>query len=271
MPWQAGSPGGTRGKNQPAVQGCERPRFEPRVGKIPWRREWQPTPVLLPGEPHGQRSLAGCSPRGRRVRHDRAPSPQQVLCSRSGGAFVLVCPSGRGRARRQAGAARLRAGAAVSGPQRGLSPPHSRKEHQSVQREAERHVRGRGGKRRAERAGRARREGGVPPRLAGGVRGCHVLSADALSPRLRLQVSVFYRTSPKHKLKIIKVSRVPRLVPRGTAREGGGSAHGWPSGGPRAAAPASGERTGGAPCRVHQGQGVGTGWCKGRNAEASLA
>ena len=29
-----------------------------------WRRKWQPTPVLLPGESHGQKSLAGCSPRG---------------------------------------------------------------------------------------------------------------------------------------------------------------------------------------------------------------
>ena len=35
----------------------------PWVWKIPWRREWQPTPVFLPGEFHGQRSLAGCSPR----------------------------------------------------------------------------------------------------------------------------------------------------------------------------------------------------------------
>ena len=34
----------------------------PWVGKIPWRREWQPTLVLLPGESHGQRSLAGYSP-----------------------------------------------------------------------------------------------------------------------------------------------------------------------------------------------------------------
>jgi len=32
--------------------------------KIPWRREWQPTPVFLPGESHGQRSLAGYSPWG---------------------------------------------------------------------------------------------------------------------------------------------------------------------------------------------------------------
>ena len=38
----------------------------PWVGKIPWRRKWQPTPVFLPGESHGQRSLAGYSPWGRR-------------------------------------------------------------------------------------------------------------------------------------------------------------------------------------------------------------
>ena len=33
----------------------------PWVGKIPWRRKWQPTPVFLPGISHGQRSLVGCS------------------------------------------------------------------------------------------------------------------------------------------------------------------------------------------------------------------
>ena len=33
--------------------------FDPWVGKIPWRRVWEPTPVFLPGESHGQRSLAG--------------------------------------------------------------------------------------------------------------------------------------------------------------------------------------------------------------------
>ena len=32
------------------------------VGKIPWRRKWQPTPVVLPGKSHGRRSLVGCSP-----------------------------------------------------------------------------------------------------------------------------------------------------------------------------------------------------------------
>ena len=36
--------------------------FDPQVGKMPWRREWQSTPVLLPGESHGQRSLVGYSP-----------------------------------------------------------------------------------------------------------------------------------------------------------------------------------------------------------------
>ena len=41
-------------KNPPAMH-------ETRVGKIPWRRDWQPTPVLLPGEFHGERSLAGYS------------------------------------------------------------------------------------------------------------------------------------------------------------------------------------------------------------------
>ena len=36
--------------------------FDPWVRKIPWRREWQPTPVLLPGEIHGRKSLEGYSP-----------------------------------------------------------------------------------------------------------------------------------------------------------------------------------------------------------------
>ena len=39
-------------------------RFYPWVGKIPWRRKWQPPPVFLPGKSHRQRSLAGCSPWG---------------------------------------------------------------------------------------------------------------------------------------------------------------------------------------------------------------
>ena len=44
---------------------CGRPGFDPWVVKIPWRRKWQSTPVLLPGKSHGQRSLVGYSPWGR--------------------------------------------------------------------------------------------------------------------------------------------------------------------------------------------------------------
>ena len=62
-----GFPGGASGK-EPACQ-CRRPkrcRFNPQVRKIPWRRPRQHTPVFLPGESHGQRSLAGYSPLGRK-------------------------------------------------------------------------------------------------------------------------------------------------------------------------------------------------------------
>ena len=41
--------------------------FSQWVGEIPWIRKWQPTPVFLPEKSHGQRSLAGCSPKGRKV------------------------------------------------------------------------------------------------------------------------------------------------------------------------------------------------------------
>ena len=43
--------------------------FSPWVGKISWRRKWQPTPVFLPEKSHGQRSLEGCSPWLCRVGH----------------------------------------------------------------------------------------------------------------------------------------------------------------------------------------------------------
>ena len=49
-------------KNLP-MQENTRLGFNPWVGKIPWRKAWQPTPVFLPGESHGQRSLVGYSPR----------------------------------------------------------------------------------------------------------------------------------------------------------------------------------------------------------------
>ena len=43
---------------------CRRHGFHPWVGKIPYRRKWQPTPVFLPGKFHGQQNLVGYSPWG---------------------------------------------------------------------------------------------------------------------------------------------------------------------------------------------------------------
>jgi len=52
-------------KNLPANAGdIKRCELNPWVGKIPWRRAWQPTPEFFPGEFQGQRSLAGYSPQG---------------------------------------------------------------------------------------------------------------------------------------------------------------------------------------------------------------
>ena len=56
---------------------CRRPGFIPWVGKIPRRKAWQPTPVFLPRESHGQRSLIGYSPWGCRVGHNCATTAQQ--------------------------------------------------------------------------------------------------------------------------------------------------------------------------------------------------
>ena len=56
-------PGGDSGKEVTCQ--CRRPKrhgFDPCVGKVLWRREWQPTPVFFPGESHIQRSLVGYSP-----------------------------------------------------------------------------------------------------------------------------------------------------------------------------------------------------------------
>ena len=57
LPWWLSS-------KEPAQQ-CRRRRFDSWVGKRPWRRKWQPTPVFLPGKSHGQRNLVGYSLWGR--------------------------------------------------------------------------------------------------------------------------------------------------------------------------------------------------------------
>ena len=62
-------PRGLSGKESACQR--RRPQFDPWVGKILWRRKWQPSPVFLSGEFHGQKRLAGYSPWGSQgVRHD---------------------------------------------------------------------------------------------------------------------------------------------------------------------------------------------------------
>ena len=57
---------------------CRTQGFNPWVGKIPWRRKWQPTPVFFSGKSHGQRSLASYSSRGcKRIRHDLVTEQQK--------------------------------------------------------------------------------------------------------------------------------------------------------------------------------------------------
>ena len=57
-------PGGLDDKESACNAGG--PRFNPWVRRIPWRKEWLPTPVFLPGESHGPSSLEGSDPWGRR-------------------------------------------------------------------------------------------------------------------------------------------------------------------------------------------------------------
>ena len=73
-----GFPGGSNseGKKKICLQ-CRRPRFDPWIGKILWRMEWLPTPVFLPAEFHGQRSLAGYSPWG----HKESDTTEQLTLS----------------------------------------------------------------------------------------------------------------------------------------------------------------------------------------------
>ena len=73
--------------------------FDPWVGKIPWRRTWQPTPVFLPEKLHGQRSLVGYSPWGRKEpdmteplsRH--AHTPEMTQTPPAVGRTSRTCPA----------------------------------------------------------------------------------------------------------------------------------------------------------------------------------
>ena len=79
-------PGWLSGK-EPACQ-CRRQKrcgFDPWLRKIPWRRKWQPIPVFLPGESHGQRSLVDYSPWGWKesdlTEHSRTKTQSRNKCS----------------------------------------------------------------------------------------------------------------------------------------------------------------------------------------------
>ena len=81
--------GGASGK-EPACQ-CRRLEiggFDPWVGKIPWRRKGQPSPVFLPGKSHGQRSLAGYSPWGPEVWDTAERLPLSLSNSKRATIFV---------------------------------------------------------------------------------------------------------------------------------------------------------------------------------------
>ena len=65
---------------------CRRLGLDPWVGKIPWRRKWQPTPILLPGESHGQRIL-GATVHG--VTKSLTPLKRLTLCKLTGAQLLL--------------------------------------------------------------------------------------------------------------------------------------------------------------------------------------
>ena len=93
-PYILGLPGSSNDKESTCQ--CRRHRSNPWVRKIPWRRKWQPTPVFLPGESHGQRSLAGYSPCGHRVGHDWATKNSTAWKSLLGTSFQYYADFTRG-------------------------------------------------------------------------------------------------------------------------------------------------------------------------------
>ena len=68
-----------------------RPRFDPGAMRMPWRKKWHPTPVLLPGDSHGQRSLAGYSPWGHRESDTTEVTQHKPTSGDGGGQGSLAC------------------------------------------------------------------------------------------------------------------------------------------------------------------------------------
>ena len=98
LPWiykpigtiQRDFPGGITDKE--SVCQCKRHKrceFDPWVEKIPWRKKWEPSPLLLPGESDGQRSLADYSPQGHKE-SDMTEVTKHALCSQTS-LLLVVC------------------------------------------------------------------------------------------------------------------------------------------------------------------------------------
>ena len=92
----------------PPIKGTH--RFDLGIGKILWRRKWQPTPVFLPGKSHRQRSLVDNSPWGhKRVRHNLVTKQQQKGKNETATKQMHAerCAKGRNRTTREQGAQQL--------------------------------------------------------------------------------------------------------------------------------------------------------------------
>ena len=81
-----------------ACRRCKRHGFDSWVGKIPWRREWQPSPVFLPGEIHGQRNLVDYSPWG-----CKSPTGFSDYTTTTTTVFCWCCLASRGSPRSTTG------------------------------------------------------------------------------------------------------------------------------------------------------------------------
>ena len=64
-------------------------RFQPCIGKITWRREWQPSPAFLPGKSHGQRSLVGYRPWGPKESEATKHTCNTVLSENTGKCYLV--------------------------------------------------------------------------------------------------------------------------------------------------------------------------------------
>ena len=103
LPPEKGFPGSSVGKESAWIlYQYRRARFDPWVGKIPWRREWQPTPVSLPGKSHGQgawwATVHGVTKSQARLSNSglRFPSPRAACRGALSSSFSSRLPRDRG-------------------------------------------------------------------------------------------------------------------------------------------------------------------------------